>query len=594
MAQLAWRATPAAMAQKLSGGTWKRARHLDLLSKWLAQAAFGERRRLVVSMPPRHGKPLDVDTLVRMGDGSRKRLGDIQVGDGVITGKGRSRRVLAVHEQGLLPALRITTRSGRTVVSALDHPFLTSEGWRLAGELRVGTTLARLAEPRRDTALGAGLVGDDVSTIEQAGSVECRCLTVEEDQTFTASDLVVHNSLLTSHWFPVWYLSLFPDRRVISASYEADFAASWGRKVRNTVAQHSTALKLEVAEDSAAANRWETRQGGGMMTAGVGGPLTGKGANLLLVDDPIKNAEEAASQTLRDKIWNWWTSTAYTRLEPDGIAVVVQTRWHEDDLVGRLLRESEHGGEPWDVLCLPAFAEDGDMLDRAADEPLWPERFDTAALERIRTAVGSYVWNALYQQRPAPAEGGMFKRNWWRFWRVLPERFDEVIQSWDFAFKETRTSDFVVGQVWGRKGADKFLLDQVRARTDFTGSIAAVRLLSSRWPKAAAKLVEGKANGPAVIAALKKEISGLIEVEPQGSKESRAAAVTPQVEAGNVYLPERELHPWVSDFIEEHASFPNGAHDDQVDACSQALARLGLMATAQFTQKRGQYGGRRI
>jgi hypothetical protein len=209
------------------------------------------------------------------------------------------------------------------VVSAYDHPFLTSEGWRLADELRVGTTLARLAEPRRDTALGAGLVGDDVSTIEQAGSVECRCLTVEEDQTFTASDLVVHNSLLTSHWFPVWYLSLFPDRRVISASYEADFAASWGRKVRNTVAQHSEALKLEVAEDSAAANRWETRQGGGMMTAGVGGPLTGKGANLLLVDDPVKNAEEAASQTLRDKIWNWWTSTAYTRLEPDGVAVVV-------------------------------------------------------------------------------------------------------------------------------------------------------------------------------------------------------------------------------------------------------------------------------
>jgi predicted phage terminase large subunit-like protein len=331
-----------------------------------------------------------------------------------------------------------------------------------------------------------------------------------------------------------------------------------------------------------------------MMTAGVGGPLTGKGANLLLVDDPIKNAEEAASQTQRDKIWNWWTSTAYTRLEPDGIAVVVMTRWSEDDLVGRLLREAEHGGEQWDVLSLPAFAEDGDLMDRALDEPLWPERFDTAALERIRTAVGSYVWNALYQQRPAPAEGGMFKRNWWRFSRVLPERFDEVIQSWDFAFKETRTSDFVVGQVWGRKGADKFLLDQVRARTDFTGSISAVRQLSSRWPKAAAKLVEGKANGPAVIAALKKEISGLIEVEPQGSKESRAAAVTPQVEAGNVYLPERELHPWVSDFIEEHASFPNGAHDDQVDACSQALARLGLMASAQFTQKRGQYGGRRI
>jgi predicted phage terminase large subunit-like protein len=457
LSKLSWLATPAAFAHHLGKGKWQRACHLDLLSRWLAEAAFGQRRRIAVSMGPRHGK-----------------------------------------------------------------------------------------------------------------------------------------SELISHWFPAWYLNLFPDRRIILASYEADFAAHWGRKVRNTIAANANHLRVRLAEDSTAANRWETTSGGGMSTAGVGGPLMGKGAHLLLVDDPIKNAEEAASQTYRDRTWAWWTSTAYTRLEPDGIAVVIMTRWHEDDLVGRLLKEHDAEGEAWDVLSLPALAEEDDPLGRQIDEPLWPARFDRKALDRIRSAVGSYVWTSLYQQRPSPAEGGMFKRHWWRFWRVLPGHFDEVIQSWDFAFKETKHSDFVVGQVWGRRGAEKYLLDQVRARMDFTSSLAAVRNLSLKWPRAMAKLVEGKANGPAVIAALKKEIPGLIEVEPHGSKESRAAAVTPQIEAGNVYLPEATLSPWIHEYVEEHAAFPNGAHDDQVDASSQALARLGLMAAARFTQRPGQYGTRRM
>ncbi len=205
-----------------------------------------------------------------------------------------------------------------------------------------------------------------------------------------------------SHWFPVWYLDRFPDRRVILASYEADFAASWGRKVRDSIRENAHTLRTRIKGDTTAAHRWETTAGGGMVTAGVGGPITGRGANVLIIDDPIKNAEEAESELTRESIWRWWTSTAYTRLEPGGSVVIVMTRWHEDDLVGRLLLHAEEGGESWEVVNFPAVAEAQDVLGRQVGDPLWPQRYDTEALERIRQAVERYVWEALYQQHPTP------------------------------------------------------------------------------------------------------------------------------------------------------------------------------------------------
>lgn len=168
----------------------------------------------------------------------------------------------------------------------------------------------------------------------------------------------------------------------------------------------------------------------------------------------------------------------------------------------------------------------------------------------------------------------MFKRSWWQFYRQPPNQFDEIIQSWDMSFKETKEGSYVVGQIWGRKGADKYLLDQVRDRMDFPATIQAVRSLSAKWPQAHAKLVEDKANGPAVIATLRREISGLIPVEPQGSKEARAAAVSSDIEAGNVYLPDPSIASWIHDFIEELSVFPNGANDDQCDGATQGLLRL--------------------
>jgi predicted phage terminase large subunit-like protein len=224
-------------------------------------------------------------------------------------------------------------------------------------------------------------------------------------------------------------------------------------------------------------------------------------------------------------------------------------------------------------ICVTIADAQHDVLGRAEGEPLWPARYPAQALAGIRESVGPYWWSALYQQRPAPPEGALFRKDWWRFYadRDLPKGFDQVLQSWDMAFKETTDSDYVVGQVWGSLGARIYLLDQVRERMDFAKTLQAVEALSGRWPQALLKLVEDKANGPAVISALQLKVPGLYPVKPQGGKLSRAQAILPLVAAGNVWLPTPQEQPWVEQFLAEARSFPVGAHDDQVDAMSQGL-----------------------
>jgi len=380
-------------------------------------------------------------------------------------------------------------------------------------------------------------------------------------------------SELVSHWFPVWYLTLNPTKRVILCSYEADFAASWGRRVRNTITEHTERLGIAVAPDSAAANRWDLTAGGGMVTAGVGGPITGKGADLLIIDDPVKNFADAYSATIRETAWNWYRSTARTRLEPGGVIVVVMTRWHEDDLVGRLLAGD---GEPWHEVRLPAIAEGDDALGRSEGEPLWPERYDAEALATIEKTVGSLVWAGLYQQRPAPLEGGIVKRAWLQFYDAPPKRFDELIQSWDFPQKGNLDSDYVAGQVWGRLGADCYLLDQVRGRMDFPAMLKAFEALTLRWPQAHRKLVEDAAAGAPLVSTLRSKIAGIVPVTARASKEARLASVSSTFEAGNVHLPKHTA--WTEAYIDELVTFPGAKNDDQVDATSQALARLSNSA----------------
>lgn len=402
-------------------------------------------------------------------------------------------------------------------------------------------------------------------------------------------------STLASRYFPAWFLGLNPDSRIIATSYASRLAERFSRFSRNVVSDPKYPFDVSLAKDSRSADVWDLHaHAGGYISAGVGGSITGEGANVLLIDDPVKGAKESDSPTTRENTIEWFQETAYPRLEAGGAIVMIGTRWRDDDLLGFVLKQQEQGGDRWEVLHFPAVNHQG--------EALWPEKYPIPELMLRKNNMTSRSWAAQYQGNPIPDEGGTFKQWWWSFWHYpgqplppvtvkgpsgasiqkapvsLPTRWDGQSQSWDMSFKETDDGSYVVGQVWGSHGAGRWLLDQYRARVDFTQTVLAVRALTARWPTTRAKYIENKANGPAVISTLRREIPGIIEVEPEGSKEARANAMSYFVEAGNVYLPHPMIAPWVTTFIEECARFPLGENDDQVDALTQALLKTNTSA----------------
>lgn len=309
--------------------------------------------------------------------------------------------------------------------------------------------------------------------------------------------------------------------------------------------------------------------------------------NCAIIDDPIKSHAEADSPTIRQGIWDWYTSTLYTRLAPGGGIILILTRWHQLDLGGALLRaETEAQGDKWRVINFPAIAEQDEYWDgklvRRAGEALHPDRYPIENLTAIRQAIGPRDWLALYQQQPVPDGGAIFRDEWLRHWlpNTLPKKFDALITAWDMSFKEGIDKDFVVGQVWGRAGADLFLLDQFRERCGFTRTVHAFKALAAKWSMIRRHVVEDKANGPAVIDSLKHEIHGIVPCQPDGSKIARAHAVTTHFESGNVHIPDPSLYPWVKPYVAELLAFPSGAHDDQVDATVYGIRDL----TSHFTQ----------
>jgi len=397
-------------------------------------------------------------------------------------------------------------------------------------------------------------------------------------------------SLAVSVFWPCWEWITHPERRWLFCSYAAGLAIRDSVKCRRMVEspwyRRRWLDRFVLTSDQNEKSRFENDKSCYRSAIGVGGAATGEGGDRVVVDDP-HNVREAESEIVRQGVLDWWDQVMSTRLNDpkSGAMVIVMQRVHESDLAGHVLQQ---GG--YEELKLPAEYEGSQQVTSIGwrdprtepGELLWPQRFGQEEVEALKRTMGSYAAAGQLQQRPSPAEGGILKRHWWKFYREAPRQFREVIQSWDCAFKDTRTSDFVVGQVWGRQGADKYLLDQVRGRMDCPATIQAVKRLSEKWPQAQAKLVEDKANGPAVIATLKHEIVGLIAVNPEGGKEVRAHAVSPQIEAGNVYLPDPTIAPWIGGFIDECAAFPNGAYDDQVDAMSQALVRLGARRALDF------------
>lgn len=377
-------------------------------------------------------------------------------------------------------------------------------------------------------------------------------------------------SLFISKWLPVWYLETFPHKKIILSTYEATFAAHWGRQVRDEFL-YNDKLTTKINRDARARSYFVTEEGGGMFTAGCGGAITGKSGNLLVIDDPVKNFEEAKSPVYQQRAIDWFNSTLYTRKQSDTTIVLLMTRWHENDLTGYLLNEH---ADDWEHITIPALCDDpdNDILSRTEGEELCYDRFSKEDLESTKKAVGSYVWAGLYQQRPTMLEGGIIKRSWIKKYNSLPEVFEEIVQSWDLSFKKTTEGSFNVGQVWGRLGGDYYLLDQYRERASFPEVKAAIQMMSKKWPEAHRKFIEEKANGSAVIDSLKGKVSGLIPFRNNDSKEGRLSAVSAYFEAGNVFLPSES--GFTKDLIEELCNFPNSKNDDQVDACSQAILAM--------------------
>lgn len=400
-------------------------------------------------------------------------------------------------------------------------------------------------------------------------------------------------SELVSRRLPAMAFGINPNEQIIGASYGAELAQSMNRDVQRIIDSDpyrrifpETTLSGENVRSSAQgryirnADEFEiVGHRGYYRGAGIGGAITGKGFTLGIIDDPFKNREEADSATHRQKVWDWYTSTFYTRREANARILITLTRWHPDDLAGRLLKQAKEDPKSpqWRVVKFPAIKTDEfDPLDpRKPGEALWPKKYPLDELLSMKAVMGARDWAALMQQNPQTEGGNLVKRHWWKFYDEAPRMMDELIQSWDLTFKEAGSS-YVVGQVWGRKGADKYLLDQVRDKVGFTETISLIKTLSVKWPMAGRKYIENKANGPAVMDSLKKVISGILPVEPEGSKVARANAVSGQIESGNVWLPRNA--PWVHDYVEEWSQFPNGENDDQVDCTTQALRKLDSSA----------------
>lgn len=415
-------------------------------------------------------------------------------------------------------------------------------------------------------------------------------------------------SSLISQYFPAWYLGLYPNRRILLASYEASFAASWGRRARDVLTQWGPSLfGVTVSDVTSAQDEWEVVpvEGaeedaaiirGGMVTAGVGGSITGRGAHVLIIDDPVKNQDDARSKTLQEKQLDWFLSTAYTRLEsdPEGAVIIIMTRWNEGDLVGRILaaekEASDEEKERWTIVNLPALAEDDDPLGRERGEALWPERFPVERLHRIRRRLGGYWFAALYQQRPQPEEGGIFKRQHFRYYQtelvddalylILPGenggRYYPDKECWSFATIDLAASlktsaDWTVIAIWTVTPATDVLLRQViRFRLEGPDQPDQIIFAYHRW-RLAVIGVEKAFWGITLIQLLLRKGYPVIPLETDVDKIARALPAGALYQAGMVWHP--VYADWLDEWEAELISFPNAAHDDQVDTAGH-MARL--------------------
>ena len=375
-------------------------------------------------------------------------------------------------------------------------------------------------------------------------------------------------SEVASHWALVWFLSNFPEKHIMLLSYNEKYAQGWGRVTRNTVRENKEKLFVELSNDSTAAGYWHTSAGGSMMCSGVDGTMTGRPGHVIIIDDPHKNWVEAMSETKRNKVIEWYTKTVTQRFQEDTTVIVIQTRWHKQDLAGYLLK---HGVDKWQEIRLPALAEKNDPLGRKEGEPLAPQKYSKATLEKRKAESGAMAFAAIYQQSPQVQDGNIFKREWWQRYdsEGKPKRFTRIVCSWDTAFETKKNSSYNACTVWGEKDKKYYLLYMWRKKAEYPVIKNKIIEIMKRF-SAAVCLLEDKASGKSLRQELVPAGVSVIPVTPLADKLTRAHSVTPMFENAGVFIPKGE--EWADDIIAGCAEYPNGDFSDVVDTLSQALA----------------------
>jgi len=387
-------------------------------------------------------------------------------------------------------------------------------------------------------------------------------------------------SEFASYLLPSWFLGKYPNKKIIQCSNTAELAVGFGRKVRNLVGseQYKTVFPdVNLRQDSKAAGRWATNKNGEYFAIGVGGTVTGKGADLLIIDDPHSEQEAAmaaGNPDVYNKVYEWYTSGPRQRLQPGGSIVIVMTRWGDMDLTGRVIKDAmqREKGEEWEVIELPAIMPSGN--------PLWPEFWSLKELEALREELPPAKWNAQYQQSPTGEEGALVKREWWKVWeKDDPPPCEFVIQSWDTAFTKSERSDYSARTTWGvfyldedPNNANIILLDAFKKRMEFPELKERAQSGFMEW-NPDAFIVEGKASGMPLIFELRRMGIPVSEYTPSRGNDKfvRINSISDLFKSGKVWAPETR---WAAEVIEEIAAFPNASHDDYVDSTTQALIRF--------------------
>jgi predicted phage terminase large subunit-like protein len=386
-------------------------------------------------------------------------------------------------------------------------------------------------------------------------------------------------SEFASYLLPAWFLGKFPHKKVIQSSNTGELAVGFGRKVRNLVDSEvykNVFPELSLQSDSKAAGRWNTSKGGDYFAIGVGGTVTGKGADLLIIDDPHSEQEAAMAASnpeVYDKVFEWYTSGPRQRLQPGGSIIIVMTRWAQRDLTGQVLKSAaQRGGEEWEVIEFPAILPSGN--------PLWPEFWSKEELEALREELPNAKWQAQYQQNPVGNESAIIKRDWWKWWEAdEPPRCDYILQTWDTAFEKTQRADYSAGTTWGvftndedNSSANIILLDTYKKRVEWVDLKKDVLRQYNDW-EPDGMLIEKKASGAPLIYELRAMGIPVQEYTPGKGQDkiARLNSVSDIIASGKVWIPRTR---WAEELVDEIAAFPSGEHDDLVDATTLALMRF--------------------